>query len=417
MPTKLIIFFFVLLLCGGCMEVYGNLSPSDVKEKAVAHYQLNNIPKIVDTSCVGAILVNTGLEDQWYIAYNKVQTQPALLLYHISKPKEPPHYIPLLGKSECIIEHVDFENVTNDDQQELVIELHYDYDLSFQGREVVILRNPFGNPAYEVFSFPFEQVWETIDSFDNIYGLPAHSKRIENHATYDFFEGFIMIKGIINYRKHHLLEYKWDKLEEEFVLVLDEEHHEAEEEEGHGIVHKTKGTKMLVEVSAHEDNCIAYLLEDTRGHVIDIAPHIHDELLCSQVTGLSADGRHLIYTDNNLNAICVYDIEKRQNEVLLKKFDTYEGVSEVAWAPGRPFRFAFITVNHEELLENTRIHLFTFDKERRLSEKVIDTKVHYDCNLEGICVPAKDYHYRFGKNNRFLFKEKEGEKWKAIKLD
>lgn len=150
-------------------------------------------------------------------------------------------------------------------------------------------------------------------------------------------------------------------------MVLDEELHEIDDEEKGGVIHKVKGNKILVEVNAHEEDCTAFLIEDSRGHVIDISKKIHDELLCSQVTSLSKDGRHLIYTDHDLNAVCLYDIETKKTEPILRKFNSYEGVSEVAWAPGKPMRFAFISVNQEEFLENTRLHVFTFDKKRASS--------------------------------------------------
>jgi hypothetical protein len=393
------------------------LSPTDVKELAVKHFKEKGILGVRDTNDVEVNLISTGLEDQWYVAYNRVMTRPALFLYHISKPFDPPHYIPFHSKADALIEHVDFENVTNDDNYELVIELHFDYALAYQGREVIILRHPFGNPAYEVFTFPFEQIWESIDSFDNHYGMPSHSKRIENHASYEFFEGFILIKGIINYRDNHLIEYEWDKAEEEFVLILDQELQQEEEDEQKRkgkLVHKIKGNKILIEINAHEEDCKAYLVEDYKRRIINIPQKIHDELLCSQVTSLSNDGRHLIYTDNDLNAICIYDFKTKKIEPLLKNINSYEGVSEIAWAPGSPLRFGFVSVNQEELLENTCIHIFTFDKDREVYGKNYNLKVYYQCDLDGICVPNKDYNYRFDRNNRFLYTSDSNSKLKAL---
>ena len=411
----LLLWTVLLLVTNSCLDPNRMLSPRDIKRMAVNEFKEKKIKAIRDTADIGVKLIKTGVDDRWYVAYNRVLAEPVLFLYHVTKRDEVPHYIPLVGKSECIIDHVDFENTTSDDAYELVVELHYDYDLAYQGREIIILQNPFGNPAKEIFAFPYEQVWESIDSFDNDYGLPAHSKRIENHASYDFFEGYILMKGIINYRHNHLLEYYWDKRSQQFELILDEEYHEADEEEGHGIVHKTKGTKMLVKVNAHEDNCTAYLLEDTRGHVIDIDYHIHDELLCSPVTGLSADGRYLVYTDHNLNTISLYDVEQRINKKLLSQFDSYEGVSEVVWTSKQPYRFAFITVNHEELLENTQLHIYTIHRDG-VEHKDYKMKIFYECDTDGWCVPIKDYHYRFDKNKRFIYKEEENGAWKALKL-
>jgi len=413
--NQIIFYSFLVLLFASCKMKQSQLSASDVKELAVKHFKEKGIVGVRDTNDVEVNLISTGLEDQWYVAYNRVMTRPALFLYHISKPLDPPHYIPLHSKADGLIEHVDFENVTNDDSYELVVELHFDYALAYQGRELIILRHPFGNPAYEIFTFPFEQIWESIDSFDNQYGMPSHSKRIENHASYEFFEGFILIKGIINYRDNHLIEYQWDGTEEEFVLILDKELHEEDEEESKGkVVHKIKGNKILVEIHAHEEGCNAYLIEDYKGRVIDVSKKIHNELLCSQVTSLSNDGRHLIYTDHDLNAICIHDFQTKKTEPLLKNMNSYEGVSEIVWAPGRPLRFAFVSVNQEEFLENTRIHIFTFDRDKEVYEKSYKLKVYYECDLDGLCVPNKDYNYRFDRNNRFLYTSDSSGKLKAL---
>lgn len=414
MFIRFFLFFGGIFLVTSCMP-NAILSPKDVKELAVKHFNEKEIFAVRDTGDIGVLLVHTSLEEEWYVAFNTVMTKPALFLYHINKPFEPPHYIPLQNKSAGIIEHVYFRNVTNDDFYELVIELHVDYGLAYQCREIIILRHPFENKTFEVFNFAYEQVWENIDSFDNEYGLPNHSKRIENHATYEFFEGFILLKGTINYRENHLVEYKWDEKTEEFLLILDEDVHEIEEEEHNGgVVHKAKGNKILVEVNSHEDGCIAYLVEDVRGHVIDVAKKIHDDLLCSPVASLSPDGRFLIYTDHQKNAVCLYDFDTKTTKVLLADFKSYEGVSEVDWAQGTPFRFAFISVNHEELLGNTKVHIFTFDKKQELQHKSHHLKIHYDCSLEGWCVPQKDYNFKFDRYNRFLYTSEKNGTYNAL---
>jgi hypothetical protein len=405
-----------LLLSNACVPQTIVLTPADIKEVAVEHFREKGYSSISDTSHIGVKLIQTNVDDQWYVAYNAVVARPALFLYHISDPKELPHFIPLNNKSESVIEHVDFENVTNDDLYELVIDLHYDYGMAYQGREIVILRNPFGNPAYEIFAFPIEQVWERIDSFDQRYGLPEHSKRVENHSVYEFFEGYILIRGTINYRDNHLLEYHWEPRNEEFVLILDEELHEASEEENKGITHRVKGTKILVEVNAHEEGCTAHLLEDVAGQVIDIPKRIHDELLCSAVTALSPNGRYLIHTSLQRNGLFLYDMERQSDRRILQDFDSYEGISEIVWAPSQPLRFAFVSVNQEELLGNTNIHLYTKLPDDTFAERVYDLKVHYDCTLEGFCAPLKDYHYKFNSNDLFVYKPDSLSKFKGLQL-
>ena len=403
MLTKLFFFctFLTLISCG---SEQGKLSVSDIKEVAVKHFREKGFHAIKDTNHIQVKRIQTSLEDEWFVAFNAVMSKPVLFLYHISDQNEAPHYIPLNNKSEGIIEHVNFENITNDEDYELVIELHFDYGLAYQAREIIILRHPFGNPAYEIFAFPFEQVWESIDSFDNRYGLPEHSKRIENYSFYEFFEGYILIRGTINYRENHLLEYKWNPANEAFLLILDEELHEAKEEENKGkIVHKVKGNKILVEINAHEEGCLAYLLEDVKGHVLDIPKVIHKELLCSQVTSLSSNGRYLIYTNLKQNALCLYDIERKKDKLILKDFNSYEGISEIIWPAKNSKRFGFISINQEEFLENTRIHIFSLRNEDKFQEQTYHKKVYYTCDAMGICVPQKDYNYKFKNANLFVY--------------
>lgn len=412
----------ILLVLGGILLLSTTctpsiiLSPTDIKEVAVKHFREKGYKNISDTSHISVKIIKTNLEDQWYVAFNRVVARPALFLYHINNPQQLPHFVPLNNKSESIIEHVDFENVTNDELYELVIGLHYDYGMAYQGREIVILRNPFGNPAYEIFAFPIEQVWERIDSFDKRYGLPNHSKRVENHSVYEFFEAYILIRGTINYRDNHLLKYHWKAKNKEFVLVLDEELHEATKEQNKTIIHRVKGNKVLVEVNAHEEGCIAHLLEDARGRAIDIPSYIRNELLCSAVTALSPNGRYLIYTSIKRNGLFLYDMEKRLDKRILKDFDSYEGISEIVWAPGKPMRFAFVSVNQEELLNNTSIHLYTRLKKETFTNHIYETQVYYDCSLEGVCTPLKDYHYKFNSNDIFVYRPDSTGRFKGIQL-
>lgn len=414
-------FFKVLLFCSflsliSCMQ-QGKLSVSDIKEVAVKHFREKGFHAIKDTSHIHVKKIQTSLNNEWFVAFNAVMSRPVLFLYHISDPTELPHYIPLNNKSEGIIEHVDFENVTNDDDYELVVELHFDYGLAYQAKEIIILRNPFGNPAYEVFSFPFEQVWESVDSFDNRYGLPEYSKRVENHSFYEFFEGYILIRGTINYRENHLLKYKWNTTNEEFSLVMDKELQEVDGGKNKGqLVHKVKGNKVLVEVNAHEEGCLAYLLEDTKGHILDIPKKIHDELLCSQVTSLSPNGHYLIYTSLEQNALCWYDLEHKKNSLILKDFDSYEGISEISWPPKNSSRFGFISINQEEFLENTKIHIFSLRDDGVFHEQNYNKKVYYICDEAGICVPQKDYNYQFKADNLFVYTPDSTGIFKGLKI-
>lgn len=385
----------------GCFSAERELSAAMVKEQALHFFK-----EIKDTADIGITKISQNNHNHWFVAYNKTHTTPHLFLFHSEAPDEAAHDISLKHKNIAAVEAVYFEDITYTGEYELIIELHYDYDIAYQGREFLIYQHPFDTSGRtrEIFSFMFEQVWETIDSFDKAYGTPMHTQRIENYASFDFFEGFILIKGTINTHKNHLVEYKWDKTLQQFRLEIDEDLHEAEEEENAGnIIHKVKGTKVLLEVNAHEKGCRAFLIEDVGHHVIEIKKKIHDALLCSPITSLSSNGRYLIYTDNQQSCLSLYDFELEKEHQLVQNIETYEGISEVIWSP-KKMRFAFILVNPEELLENTQVHIYDIDKEGKLDRQIHNLEIYYECDPEGVCVPLKDYDFRFSSSGNFIYK-------------
>lgn len=385
----------------GCFSAERELSEAMAKEQALHFFK-----EIKDTTDIGITKISQDNHNHWFVAYNKTHTTPHLFLFHSEEPNEAAHDISLKHKNIAAVEAVYFEDVTYNGEYELIIELHYDYDIAYQGREFLIYQHPFDTSGRtrEIFSFMFEQVWETIDSFDNAYGTPMHSQRIENHASFNFFEGFILIKGIVDSHKNHLVEYKWDKALQQFRIEIDEDLHEAEEEEHAGnVVHKVKGTKVLLEVNAHEEGCRAFLIEDIGHHVIEIQKKIHDALLCSPITSLSTNGRYLVYTDQKTSSLSFYDFETSQEHQLVQDIGTYEGISEVIWA-AKKMRFAFILVNPEELLENTQVLIYDIDKEGKLDRHVYDLEIYYECDLEGLCAPLKDYDFRFSSSGNFIYK-------------
>ncbi|MCP4441665.1 MAG: hypothetical protein GY810_22395 [Aureispira sp.] len=385
----------------GCFSLERELSPALVKEQALHFFK-----SIKDTTDIGVTKVSQDKHNHWFIAYNKTHTTPHLFLFHSEEPNEAAHDISLKHKNIAAVENVYFEDVTYNGEYELIVELHYDYDIAYQGREFIIYQHPFdtAGQTHEIFNFMFEQVWETIDSFDKTYGTPLHTQRVENHASYTFFEGFILIKGIVNSHRNHLVEYKWDKALQQFRLELDEDLHEAEEEENvGGIVHKVKGTKVLLEVNAHEEGCRSFLIEDVGHHVIKIKENIHDALLCSPITSLSKDGRYLVYTNKNTHSLNLYDFDTDEDHQLVQDVDTYEGISDIIWT-AKKMRFAFVLVNPEELLENTQVQVYDIDKEGKLDRHTYNLEIFYECDLEGTCIPQKDYDFRFSSSGNFIYK-------------
>ena len=415
---RIIYFLFLFVLLQACTFKALRLNKEDVKINALKTFQAHQHFAIKDTHDIGIKQIKSDNNNEWFVAYNTVTAPPALLIYHVNKPDEAPHYISLAHKKPAKIDHVDFENITNDSNYELLVELHYDFDLSYQGREILILRKPFEADVSEIFNYPFEQVWAQIDSFDNTYGLPANSRRVENHADYEIAEGHLILRGVLSYRKNHLMEYRWDNKKEAFVLVFDKDLHESDDEEAHGgIVHKTKGSKRLLEVNAHEDGCKGYVVEDLAGHVIDVGHRIHDELLCSNTTALSDDGHYLIYTDNKDNCVELYDFLTSTNKCILPNLVNYEGVSEVIWTTKKPLRFAFITFNPEEHIKQTRIHVFTQDKAEHFIYKSYDYLVNYSCDpVLGQCAPQKDYDFAFQGYDKLRFRRDAESPMKVLNL-
>lgn len=410
-----LLYIYIATLFSACSNPYLPFTETDAKLRTAKLF-----PEIQDTADIGLIYASQDMEHHWFVTYNKVDAIPKVCFFQSDAEDGQhlgAHHISLDHKSKAIIEHVDFKNVTNDDDYELLIELHYDYDFSYQARELLIYQNPFSTdtlkPPREIFSFFHEQIRQRIIGFDDEYGNPHQIKVVENNADIEFFEDFILIKGTINGFPNHLSEYKWDPTatgaggqKGKFILEIDEELHEAEDEEqSGGIVHKVKGSKMLMKVNSHEEGCHSFVLEDVQGHVIDVGEEVHDALLCSEVTSLSEGGRYLIYTNKVEDNVKLLDFKTLKKTVLLDRIGAYEAISDVAWNfRGSRRQFAFIVVNPEEFIDNTCIFVYTLNKNGRLTEKRYDRPVFYPCETRENCVPQKDYTFWFNQKGNLVYK-------------
>lgn len=390
-----------------------SLSIAEAKQRAQKEFRLK------DTLGVGIKQVMQDSEHHWLVAYNKVHRLPAIYLFRAENAREHSHHISLKHKQKAKITDLHFEDVTYDGNLELLVYLHYDFDLSYQGKELVIFRYPFDTLRQEeIFSFPLQQQWEHVDSFDQKYGLPLHERRIDYLVTPEFFEGNILLRGTIEGRHNHLLEFSWDKGIEEFKKVLDEDVHE-EEEEAHkgGVVGKLKGAKRLFEVVAHEDDCKAYIIEDVGGHVIKLPKNIHDALLCSPITSLSNDGHYLLYMDHPHNQFRLYDFNADKQQIMIPQLSTLEGLSTVIWRKknGR-LSCLFVAVNFEEYSQKTALYFCEEQKEGPWSIQVFDLPIHYECNPSGECAPLKDYHFKLGPRKNFLYRRSKNDDWQLFPL-
>lgn len=402
-PVFLAIFVLGLILFA--CEPPMSLSMSEAKFETFKAFGI-----FKDTSEVGLVQISQDTQNHWFVTYNKVQTDPAIYFFKAERSHTHNHQISLRHKQEAIVEKLVFEDVTQDGELELLVYLHYDYDLSFQGKEVIVYQNPFDSAATEIFEFAYEQIWEQTESFDSTYGIPSNKKRIENKAVLTFFEGKIMIKGIVKGKKHHLVEYEWDKKDDAFVLIIDEDLHEESEENEKGLVsNKMKGNKVLMPVEAHEPDCSAFVLEDADGRVLKTSKKMQDALRCSKVAALSDDGNYLVYTDTEKDALMLYDFNLSKNTMLLEGFEAKEGVSKPVWykAKGK-YYIGFVAVDLDEFEFQSRIYIFKYDaSKKQWTEKKHDLRMVFDCDFDGFCTPQEDYDFRFSPSGNFLFRIRE----------
>lgn len=399
MKQPILLFYCLLLWVGACKD------PEDFTLKDAKQQTVKFFPEVEDTNHVGGIEISQDKHNHWFVTYNNTHAyHPRVYLFHHENPEETAHIIDLKHKINANIERVMFEDVTMDGEPELLLELHFDFELAYQARELLIFQHPFDEEKKrEIFDMVFEERREFIEGFDEEFGMPIHRVEIENHAVFQFFEGFILLKGTIKHHKNHVLEFQWDPSIQQFKKVLDEDLHEADDEEKGGITHKVKGTKMLKSVTAHEDGCKSYLLEDTEHHVIDIGHDVHDALLCSPLTSLSPQGRFLVYTDKVRHTIQLLDFNTNQNFHLAEHIYVYEGMSEVLWH-SKLNRLAFVIINPEEFAENTAILLAEVDDNGILHKHLHHVRVVYKCPPHGDCLPQRDYDYYFDVNGHLHYR-------------
>lgn len=396
-------FFFKLLIA---LLLIGCDDKSYFTARDAKRQTLHFFPELQDTTQIGVVEVSQDKENHWFVAYNNTHVaHPRVYLFHKEEPTEVAHTIDLRHKYDANVEKVYFEDVTNDGEYELMLEVHFDYKLAYQARELLIFQHPFDSAnCREIFSFLFEETREKIEGFDTMYSLPIHTVQVEHHTDFITYEGYIVFEGIMNGHRNRIKRFKWDPNLQQFRLELDEDLHEADDEESAGgITHKTKGTKILKQINAHEADCKAYLLEDVAQHVIDIGQDVHDALLCSNLTSLSPAGRFLVYTDRAKHQITLLDFKTNHRYPLVENIHVYEGFSDVAWSPGGN-RLAFVVINPEEFVEHTAILIAEVDKAGKLHKHVHHKRVYYECPTTEECLPIKDYDYKFDAKGHLRYR-------------
>lgn len=395
----------LLLLHAGCDDL------SYFTEKTAREQTLRFFPELNSIDQIGVTTVSQDEHNHWFVTYNNSPVQhPRVYLFHRENPTEVAHLIDLKHKYTANIEKVYFEDATNNGEYELILELHYDYQLAYQARELVVYQHPFDEEKKrEIFNFVFEEVREKIEGFDDEYSLPVHRVEVENHCDFSFYEGYIVFKGTIAGNKNHLLRFRWDAPLNAFKLDRDENLHEADEEEKYGgIVHKVRGSKVLKPVNSHEHGCLSFMLEDVEHHVLDIGQDIHDALLCSPVTSLSPDGRFLVFTDRKRQQLVLLDFNTNHRYTLCESIHVYEGISEVVWTSNSR-RLGLILINPEEFVEHTAVVIAEVDKTDKIHRHLYPRRVYYDCTEGESCLPVREYDYRFDKQGFFRYRSQKSQ--------
>jgi hypothetical protein len=395
---------FIVFLAQSCIEPNTPFKPEEVKRRV-----LDSFPELRDTVDINVVALSENADNQWFVAYNKGQAFPNIFLYHTLKKQNPPIKISL-NRPLATIEYIELVDITYDGIYEMLIYLYYDYETSFQGKETVVIKSPFDTLARnrkEVFNFNTEQIWQQIDTFVDTMGLPIYKKRIGNEATLSFYENYIVASGIIQQRPHRRQTFRWNADSLIFVLKNDEILHEASEEQTHSHSQsRLGGQKKLMQVVAHERNCNSFVVETTQGNVIDLPPTVREALLCANVAAISPQGEYLIYADKKTKSIRYYHFGDNKIEDILPNLNSLEGISEMVWTyQNQQLKFAFVVINPEEYLLNTRIYVAEIDKKGRLKTQFFDKKVWYECfPREGYCSLTENVDFKFNTAGNFVYR-------------
>lgn len=396
--------FYLLILLGtlgSCMDPNVPLSLREIKLEAVTHY-----PNIVDTMGIGALKLSESPESHWWITYNKLPDSPRIYLFHSENPREPAHPIILSNRPICAITRLNFDDITYDGQYELMLELSYDHYESYQGREVVIFRYPFDSLNHtEVFSYPLEQRWRHIDSFDAKFGNPKVTERVENDATLEYFDGRIRLKGTLDNRMHHLIEYVWLPNQEIFQKQIDRELELAQAIREDTSRQLPDGFRQLVEVQSLQFGCRAFIIEDENRNAIALPPSVKSSLECAETASLSPDERYLIYTNSNKQTVNLYDLRDGRSHILHRYLNTLEGVSEVTWSNSKYQLGALVLVNVDEFETDSKLFILSLPKNGKASWNSYDLPIHFECDPKGRCTPEADFDFFFTKKE-IMYRER-----------
>ncbi len=395
--------FFAFLL-QSCIEPNTPFKPEEVKRRA-----LDSFPELSDTAAIQIVSLSQNADNQWFVAYNKSQAFAKIFLYHRLNRRNPPLKISL-NRPLATIEYIELIDVTYDGTYEMLIHLYYDYETSFQGRETVVVKNPFDTldtERKEIFNFNTQQIWQKIDTFVDTMGLPIYQNRIENDATLSFYENYIVAAGIIQQRPHRRQTFAWHKDSLIFILQNDEILHELAEEQQHEhSKSRVGGQKKLMQIVAHERNCRSYVVQTLNDEHVDLPLAVQNALLCADVASISPQGDYLIYADRQNKSVSYYHFGDNKISPILPNLNSLEGISDAVWTyQNQQLKMAFVVINPEEYLLNTRIYVVEIDKKGSLKTQFFDKKVWYECSArEGRCGLTENEDFKFNPAGNFVYR-------------
>jgi hypothetical protein len=176
-----------------------------------------------DSTAMGHLHYKDESANHWIVIYSKIKIKPEVFIFNADRKKGFSHRFSPKNRKPGIIEKVELKQLTEDDEPELLLYIHYDYGTSFQGRELIVCQYPFEEKyIMQVFAEYYERIYQRSLDFDTKYGMPINELRIERKARFSFYKEKIILKGIIDKKENHRQEYTWNKYKDRFKLTLDE---------------------------------------------------------------------------------------------------------------------------------------------------------------------------------------------------
>lgn len=387
MPRFLVL--FLLLACAtACTPP--ELKPSAIRRTAAKHY-----PNLADTAQLGLTRFSPRPGTTWWVVYNRFPDTARLLFYR--SPKNTPLYrINYYDKPPCAITNVRVADNEGDGSFDLWVELLFDYGVSYQRRETHLYRHPFDPDLLdEVLEVTTFETWNHVETFDTLDNPQYKNNIYFDAALLPAASGFTL-EGTIAGKRDEILEYAWDSLLQRYVPAEERKllRHPRVLGAANGVA---RGGKILRRVDPWRPECQTYQLLDAKARPLPLPAAVGQALECTDVAGLSPQGRYLVYEDSARAHLCLYDTEAKKTTVLLRYAAALEGVSQIVWSPSGK-RFATVIVNHEELPDDTAILLFELLPDGRCTLQKRPAKVRYDCaGHRCAAIPGQDFRFE-GEN-------------------